>query len=506
MMKTTHLIFTVTGMMVAGLTLNIPAMAQGSYTNIARTCTDPSPMNTQEWMDFKAFVNREYFGSGGYFDETTYTYAYGHALGRLARAVEQIPEREEKFNCVKKALEQTISSASLERFVITKDSPLGAAAMGFYDEEVARETGVTSKSPLYNFFGANGSVQNARPLPQTQAPQSGNSNNGSQNANSVFGTGGIAGGGSPGGTSRYDRTYYGENNTTYITNGILGGTYSDVECTEYANFNLDNALGNMRAATLIGRDFDQRGFTDCNNDGWAMCRDIMAELTEAKNQVTQIFLDATTGNCRKCKLDALQRYGHRLHDWENWLVDHGYNSAWGFAKTFSGAIDDHMNDQKCAIETPSSTTVISNIQEWGVDYGGLNAGPGEIKSSPATDGHTSYFQAPPSLLGDWSNYSKLSFSLKSWGGTFYDIDNADDIPQKGDIIIFNGAKAMAIKIGDNHDGGFKDYNLPLHSGSWKFYGGARSASEILGNVTTVSIRSEYGAGDDWSILRNVKVH
>ena len=61
-------------------------------------------------------------------------------------------------------------------------------------------------------------------------------------------------------------------------------------------------------------------------------------------------------------------------------------------------------------------------------------------------------------------------------------------------------------IGDNHDGGFKQYDISLRGGNWKFYGGAYSASDILSNVTSVSIRSEYGVGDDWSILRNIKVH
>ncbi len=94
--------------------------------------------------------------------------------------------------------------------------------------------------------------------------------------------------------------------------------------------------------------------------------------------------------------------------------------------------------------------------------------------------------------------------MKSWGGTYYQISGAE---YKGDVVIESGNKAMSINIGNNHHGGdFKTYTLNLHSSGWTFYGGAISADEILNNITKFSIRSEYGAGDDWSIIRDISVY
>lgn len=475
----------------------------------AAQCNTNSPRNTPIFKAFNAQYNQDYDRSR-LNTQRAHSLAVGHAIGRLGIAVYGRSEREVGYACIILGLEQAIAANELQG-IPTMDYQLAQeASWGMHDDEVGRLTGVYNRVPYDNVMDKvyGQSSRQSSSLSQSQSPGQPSRQASNQSMRqSIFGIG-------------PSNTPSAQGSTAINMSPVRGRPYANKECTSYANFSLSNADTFLSLAETLKNDFYASGYTECYDDGWFICRDILANLTLAKRQVNQVFVDAISGNCRKCNLDAVQRYGRHLLSEEKWLVGRGYNSAWGSAQNFSRSIDDHMDDKKCDVgqqQIPTArggdqnNAVIAsgssgNVQGWGVDHGGVTAGVGEVKSSPATDGFTSFFQAPSSMLGNWSRYSTFSFSLKSWGGEYYSIEGNDDIPQKGDISISNGNKVMAITIGDNHGQGFKQYDISLRGGNWRFYGGANSASDILGNVTSVSIRSEYGAGDDWSILRDVKTY
>jgi len=76
----------------------------------------------------------------------------GHTLGRLASAVQDQPDRKVAFDCVLLALEDSLALPSLENKTSYFRLAM-QAAMGMHDNEIARQTGVRSTEPLYDFFG-----------------------------------------------------------------------------------------------------------------------------------------------------------------------------------------------------------------------------------------------------------------------------------------------------------------------------------------------------------------
>ncbi|MCR4330784.1 MAG: PKD domain-containing protein [Patescibacteria group bacterium] len=140
------------------------------------------------------------------------------------------------------------------------------------------------------------------------------------------------------------------------------------------------------------------------------------------------------------------------------------------------------------------------MSEWTMDFGTYDARPNEISASPAGDGKTSYYIAPQSLLGKWTGRQTLSFEKKSWGGSY---SEPDTYGAYGDVVISNGSKSARFDIKPDHSGNWLHYYIPLRDQGWKFFGGARSLSDILSNVTDLKIRAEYGAGTDYSALRSV---
>ncbi len=55
-MKTSKSILFISTLMVGGFAVHTTSSAQNYYTNYARKCTDPYPVNPQEWLEFNNFV------------------------------------------------------------------------------------------------------------------------------------------------------------------------------------------------------------------------------------------------------------------------------------------------------------------------------------------------------------------------------------------------------------------------------------------------------------------
>ncbi|MCK7575192.1 MAG: hypothetical protein MZV65_04395 [Chromatiales bacterium] len=144
-----------------------------------------------------------------------------------------------------------------------------------------------------------------------------------------------------------------------------------------------------------------------------------------------------------------------------------------------------------------------NMSGWSVDSGVAEATSGEIRTAPPSDGRTSYYKAPASLLGDWSGFSRLSFEKKSSGGQSY--ANPDEYGADGDVVIDSPHGTARFDIESDHSGNWRTYRIPLSGDGWKLGGGARSLADVLANVTGLRIRAEYGVGEDESALRAVRL-
>lgn len=140
---------------------------------------------------------------------------------------------------------------------------------------------------------------------------------------------------------------------------------------------------------------------------------------------------------------------------------------------------------------------------WSVDSDVVESTAGEISTSPPSDGVTSYYRAPASLLGDWSGFSRLSFDKKSSGGRSY--ASPDEYGADGDVVIESPHGTARFDIEPDHSGNWRTYRIPLSGDGWKLGGGARSLAEVLTNVTGLRIRAEYGVGKDESALRAVRL-
>lgn len=142
------------------------------------------------------------------------------------------------------------------------------------------------------------------------------------------------------------------------TTGSQGGNYQNKQCTHYANFSLANAKGYINNARRIANQFR---IIDCNGDNFYQCRNILDELKLAQTEINQVVWEGTTGNCRKCDLNASLSLAKELVSWEKWFIDDvGYNSAWNFANTFMLGIKDHMNDPKC-VSRPPTIQIQNNV-------------------------------------------------------------------------------------------------------------------------------------------------
>jgi hypothetical protein len=143
-----------------------------------------------------------------------------------------------------------------------------------------------------------------------------------------------------------------------------------------------------------------------------------------------------------------------------------------------------------------------NMADWRVEFGRFTSTPTQIEASPAGDRRTSYYLAPPTMHGDWSDFQSLIFEKKSWGGTYF---GADQFAAHGDVILISGNKSARFDIPANHNQEWTRYTVPLYDESVWILTGASSLAEILCNVTDLKIRAEYGSGNDHSSLRGVRL-
>jgi hypothetical protein len=279
-------------------------------------CLDRFPSKSPIWHDFESFVEKEYFqGKNG---GTNRVYAFGHALGRLASAVQSQPYRHEQYECVKWVLEDRIS-----KFVILGSpemakkyfSTLMDAAMGMHDEKVKEVTGVTSTEPLYHLFG--GKIKN--PTPTTKAPKT------------VVKT-------QPAPPTKKPRTVI-KSQPGVLSPAPSGGSpISPVsgkipQCDKGANWNFtaaDKAISN--AVSLTGG-----SLSDCQGSNWNTCQKIMDQLNIARDHIFQTFDQNHDGvnDCKiKCLFDDVAHKAKQLIAWEKWLLEKHYPGARGLANIY----------------------------------------------------------------------------------------------------------------------------------------------------------------------------
>ncbi|WP_239249755.1 PAN domain-containing protein [Candidatus Nitrotoga sp. M5] len=310
-------------------------------------CSSPSPKTLPIWQDFKSFVEKEYYqgekGGGGR------RYAFGHALGRLASAVQGQPDRHEAFECVKLVLEREIS------LLVAMGAPENArvlystvmeAAMGMHDEEVAKLTGVTSTEPLYHLFG--GKIQQPtspakapvpivkiQPAPLTKKP-------GTIIKSQPGVLPPLPSGGSP---------------TSSSTGNIE-------QCQFGANWKLSTA----RKAISNAWNLRGRILSDCQGSNWSICQNIMDQLNIARDHIFQTFDQNHDGvnDCKiKCLFDDAAQEAQKLIAWENWLLKRYYPGARGLANIYY-TINEHREIPMCKVKLDDK-----NMQA-GVDLPGMD--------------------------------------------------------------------------------------------------------------------------------------
>ncbi len=150
-------------------------------------------------------------------------------------------------------------------------------------------------------------------------------------------------------------------------------------------------------------------------------------------------------------------------------------------------------------QTAAATTG-GSMAGWTVDFGGFEATPEEVTAEPASDGYTSYYIAPPELLGGLRVAKAITLDKKSWGGAYY---KTGESGAEGDVVIASGDSKAYYDIEVHHSGEWKTFVIPLSGDGWTLREGASSLEAILANVTDLRIRAEYGSGTDYSALRRV---
>ncbi len=151
-------------LILASVLVMLPSLA------LAGVCPNPNPEQSPAWRNFEQVVTREYLQPAkrnGTNTGATNALAYGHALGRLASAVQGQPDRETAFDCIDAVLVKAFNYTQITspedgddrsfREEVTNalylHNLLREASRGMHDDRVAQETGVTSVAPLYGFFG-----------------------------------------------------------------------------------------------------------------------------------------------------------------------------------------------------------------------------------------------------------------------------------------------------------------------------------------------------------------
>jgi len=142
------------------------------------------------------------------------------------------------------------------------------------------------------------------------------------------------------------------------------------------------------------------------------------------------------------------------------------------------------------------------VDDWTLDYGELTPDNVKLRANPAYGGRTSYYIAPPRLLGNWRGYGAVALRLKTWGGTYFE---PHVYAGRGDLVIASGGVEAHHDLAVDHSGEWTEYTIRLLPGEWTVSKPGVSLEDVLANVTDFRIRAEYGLGTDYSAISGVRL-
>ncbi len=297
----------------------MPALSAQCPTQYAR--------NTPIWKKFDAFVKKEY-GLPSRAKNAT-SLAYGHALGRLAIALDEQPNRKKAYACVELALEQIYASAKLQVALFGVDLSnlqgvnmylfMREAAMASHDAEVLAATGVSNSSPLYQVFGVQ-QKPSPKPIPGPRTLPLPAAKNIAAPAPKP------------------------------------ARAYINKQCIKAANWSLTKAQSYFVSARRKVTAFQDKYGADglCTGDGWYDCKAIADDLWKARDQIFQVFDQNhdSINQCRQCNYDQAIAAASPLTQWEKWLSTRSYGSASAMGN-MADTITGHKNDATCMANRPT---------------------------------------------------------------------------------------------------------------------------------------------------------
>ncbi len=316
----------------------IVVLCANAATGLAQECGTPEPRGSSIWAAYEAYVRDNYLGRRVTDDVGGSEYAFGHALGRLASAVQGDPAKAEAFACVQLGLEQgygsvVLSDVALEYKPRAIYQQAMQAAMGMHDALVATRFGVTDASPLQVVF------DNAQRI-----------------AGRGFGSGVSA---QPGDTpaprvppptpepNPRPADVFGVSSTAPTRGG------ADTSCTTGDRWSLLDASFYLTLAS--GTASNVGG--DCTGDLWNLCNEMHGYLVQARDQIFQVFDQNHDGvaSCRLCNYDEVLARAEELIEAERWLSERSFNAS-GLS-TIYYTIRDRSADPLCRVSDVSPSPV-----------------------------------------------------------------------------------------------------------------------------------------------------
>lgn len=161
---------------------------------------------------------------------------------------------------------------------------------------------------------------------------------------------------------------------------------------------------------------------------------------------------------------------------------------------------------------PGPTKTLTSAESWtgwGISHGNLDVAmdiagfESALHTAAPGDSRTSYFLAPPEILGDLSDFAGIRFALKTvyTGGAYFD----SGYQYKGDVVLKNadgGTTAYAI-ISHAPDAEWHYYYVPFEAADSCWSTPEESLAELLTDVTGLGIRAEFSTGTDDTWLSDV---
>lgn len=297
-----------------------PASAQSQGV----TCQATNARASAIWRAFDQYVRTNYRPR-----PEDRSYAYGHALGRLASAVGGNQEKQEAFECVKKGLDQLFATGNFFQRLLDSTSFQTAmeTATGFHDDRVASCCGIRTRSPLYVVFndalrrtGRNSFRPNRRavkPQPRSNPP-----------------------------VTRTRAPVH--KSSTPNRSNLRSGSVTK-SCTAGDRWNLVTARSRIASATSLAN----RMSGNCTGKNYNICRTISNLLHEARDHIFQTFDQNHDGynKCRMCNFNLAKGEARKLIQWEKWLHRNYYRSASGLSNIYY-TIDDNSRVPVCKAGRP----------------------------------------------------------------------------------------------------------------------------------------------------------